>query len=77
MGVLQMENDRDFRRIVGKVPTRDKEGNDITGDNLSTGGLRRDDGTISGMAYDLKFPDDDDGTSTGYNYVQHYQRSGK
>ncbi|MGW1774247.1 hypothetical protein [Streptomyces sp. NPDC002104] len=56
-----MANEDDFIPVVGKIPKRDKAGNDITGDNLSAGGLRRADGTMSAMAYDLKVQGDDDG----------------
>lgn len=56
-----MADGDDFLRVVGKIPKRDKEGNDITGDKLSAGGLRRADGTISAMVYGLKIQGDDDG----------------
>ncbi|MFF4461204.1 hypothetical protein ACFY13_16820 [Streptomyces mirabilis] len=68
-----MEDERDFDRVIGKIPKRDKDGHDITGDTLSTGGKRRGDGTLSGMAYDLKILDDDDDTATENDSVRHRQ----
>jgi hypothetical protein len=59
-----MEENRDFDYVQGKVPRYDKEGNDITGDTLGGGGLHRDDGTFSGMAYDLEKVEKDDDDNT-------------
>lgn len=36
-----------------KVPRKDKNGNDITGDKIGKGGRHRADGTYSGVAYDF------------------------
>lgn len=55
-----MGEDRDYDEVVGKVPRRDRDGNDVTGDSLSSGGRRRPDGTLSGVAYDLELRDDKD-----------------
>lgn len=49
-----MDDAEDFMRVEGKVPRRDKDGNDITNQSLGSGGARRDDGTLSALAYDLE-----------------------
>lgn len=54
-----MQGDRDYDIAISKVPRRGKKGEDITGDKLGGGGRHRDDGTISGMAYDFEILDDD------------------
>jgi hypothetical protein len=55
-----MENDRDFDWAKCKVPRKDKGGNDITSDKLGAGGRHRDDGTYSGVAYDIEMIDEND-----------------
>lgn len=57
--MVKMEND-DFIRVEGKVPRRDKAGEEIEADSLGSGGARRSDGTLSAMAYDLREVSDDD-----------------
>lgn len=54
-----MSEEKDFDYVVGKLPRKDKEGNDATGDKIGKGGRHRDDGTFSGMAYDLEIVDED------------------
>lgn len=49
---------KDYYVVIGKVPKKDKKGNDITGDKLGAGGYRRSNGTYSGVAYDLEIIDD-------------------
>jgi hypothetical protein len=44
----------DFVEVIGKLPRFDASGRDLLQDILSTGGFRRDDGTLSAMAFDLK-----------------------
>jgi len=46
--------DRDYDIVIGKVPRKDKKGNDITEDKLGAGGRHRSDGTYSGVAYDFE-----------------------
>ena len=57
-----MANKRDknveYDEYKVKVPRRDKDGNDISGDKLGGGGRHREDGTISAMAYDFQPLDD-------------------
>lgn len=53
-----MNRDNDFFTVVGKLPKKDKYGNDITGDKLGKGGFHRDDGTYSGVVQDLKIVDE-------------------
>lgn len=53
-----MQENRDYDIAISKVPRKDKNGKDITGDKLGGGGRHRDDGTISGMAYDFKIIDE-------------------
>lgn len=54
-----MSEERDFDYVVGKLPRKDKDGNDTTGDRIGKGGRHRDDGTYSAVAYDLKVVDED------------------
>ena len=46
-----MPEEKDFDYVVGKLPRRDKDGNDTTGDRIGKGGRHRDDGTYSAVAY--------------------------
>ena len=54
-----MADERDYDYVVGKLPRKDKSGNDTSGDKIGKGGRHREDGTFSGMAYDLKVVDSD------------------
>lgn len=54
-----MSEDRDFDYVIGKLPRKDKDGNDTTGDRIGKGGRHRDDGTYSAVAYDLEVVDED------------------
>ena len=51
-----MSEERDFDYVVGKLPRKDKDGNDTTGDRIGKGGRHRGDGTYSAVAYDLTLP---------------------
>lgn len=57
-----MDDNDEFRRVSGKVPI-------VDGADLATGGVRRDDGTLAGQAYDLKYDDelDDDEPADGFD----------
>lgn len=44
----------EFVEVIGKLPRFDASGRDLMQDILSTGGFRRDDGTLSAMPFDLK-----------------------
>jgi hypothetical protein len=44
----------EFYEVIGKVPRVDSSGRDLLQDFLSSGGFRREDGTLSAMAYDLR-----------------------
>lgn len=50
-----MPEEKDFDYVVGKLPRRDKDGNDTTGDRIGKGGRHRDDGTYSAVAYAVIF----------------------
>lgn len=54
-----MSEDRDFYYITGKLPKKDKNGNDTSGDKMGIGGRHRDDGTFSSMPYDIEIVDHD------------------
>ncbi len=54
-----MPEERDFDYVVGKLPRRDKDGHDTTGDRIGKGGRHRVDGTYSAVAYDLQVVDKD------------------
>lgn len=56
-----MQDDKDFYRVKGRLPKRDKNGNEINSDSLGSGGARRDDGTLSAMVTDLEIQGDGDG----------------
>lgn len=45
-----MPEEKDFDYVVGKLPRRDKDGNDTTGDRIGKGGHHRDDGTYSAIS---------------------------
>ena len=61
--------DIEFDWVTGKVPRVDGAGNSISDDGLSAGGRRRDDGTLSGLAYDLEYADEapDDASRAAVN----------
>lgn len=52
-----MPERRAYDLVVYKVPRRDKNGKDITGDKVGAGGRHRGDGTYSGVAYDPEILD--------------------
>lgn len=54
-----MSEEREFDYVVGKLPRKDKNGNDTTSDHIGKGGRHRDDGTYSAVAYDLEVVDED------------------
>ncbi|WP_418702919.1 hypothetical protein [Anaerotignum faecicola] len=54
-----MSEDKDFDYVVGKLPRKDKDGNDTTSNRISKDGWHRDDGTYSAVAYDLEVVDED------------------
>lgn len=54
-----MSEEKDFDYVVGKLPRKDKDGNDTTGDRIGKGGRHRGDGTYSAVAYDLEVVDED------------------
>lgn len=49
-----MPDGRDFDYGICKIPRRDKDGNDISGDRIGKGGRHRSDGTYSGPVYDVE-----------------------
>lgn len=53
------KKDEDYDLVVYKVPKIDKNGKEISGDKVGSGGRRRDDGTLSSMAYDPVVLDDE------------------
>lgn len=55
----KVPEDRDYDYVFGKLPRKDKDGKDTTGDKIGKGGRHREDGTFSSMAYDLKVVDRD------------------
>ncbi|MDE6748604.1 MAG: hypothetical protein K2K21_06020 [Lachnospiraceae bacterium] len=59
----QANEDRDYDEIRGKLKRHDKNGNDITGDNLGGGGRHRSDGSISALVYDIETIDSVDDNS--------------
>ena len=54
-----MPEKRDYDLAIYKVPRKDKNGNDITGDKVGAGGRHREDGTYSGVAYDAEILDEE------------------
>ena len=49
-----MSKDKDYIWVKGKLPTKDKNGNDITSDKIGKGGYHRADGTFSGLVRDIE-----------------------
>lgn len=58
-----MGDEGDFDWVKGKVAKRDKSGNEIARGSLGSGGTRREDGTLSAMAYDLEYLSGGDSSS--------------
>lgn len=54
-----MPEKRDYDFLICKLPRKDKNGNDITGDKIGAGGRRRRNGTYSGVAYDPEILDEE------------------
>lgn len=54
-----MSENRDFDYAVCKVPRKDKNGNDVTGDKIGKGGRHRSDGTYSAPVTDIQIVDED------------------
>lgn len=54
-----MPEKRDYDLAIYKVPRKDNNGNDITGDKVGAGGRHRRDGTYSGVAYDPEILDEE------------------
>ncbi|MDE5950117.1 MAG: hypothetical protein K2H12_00860 [Acetatifactor sp.] len=52
-----MPEDRDYDIVVGKLPRKDKDGKDTTGDKIGRGGRHREDGTYSSVVYDIEVVD--------------------
>ncbi|MBQ8240330.1 MAG: hypothetical protein IJZ38_05770 [Bacteroides sp.] len=52
-----MPENRDYDIVQGKLPRKDKYGQDTTGDRLGKGGRHRKDGTYSAVVYDLEIID--------------------
>jgi len=53
----------EFVEVVGKLTRFDSSGRDLLDDIVSTGGFRRDDGTLSALAYDLRIVNRSEGTA--------------
>lgn len=53
-----MLENKDYDLVIGKLPRKDKNGKDTTGDRIGKGGRHRDDGTYSSVVYDLKMLDE-------------------
>ncbi len=66
----KMPEDRDYDYVFGKLPRKDKDGKDTTGDKIGKGGRHRDDGTFSSMAYDLEVVDRD----LTQPYLRHHRK---
>ena len=49
-----MPEERDYDYGICKVPRKDRNGNDISGDRIGKGGRHRSDGTYSGAVYDVE-----------------------
>jgi hypothetical protein len=59
IGDITVEDNRDFDYVIGKLPRKDKDGNDVTRDRMGKGGRHRENGTFSVMPYDLKVVEND------------------
>lgn len=54
------DGDLDYVVVKGKLPKRDKDGNDISVDKLGTGGYRMEDGSLLALVRDLELAEDSD-----------------
>lgn len=52
------DDNRDYDVVKAKIPKRDKAGNDISSDKMGPGGRRKEDGTLSALAYDFELVED-------------------
>lgn len=53
-----MGKEKEFDYVIGKLPRKDKEGKDTTGDKIGKGGRHRKDGTYSSVVEDIQIIDD-------------------
>lgn len=53
-----MSKEKEFDYVIGKLPRKDKEGKDTTGDKIGKGGRHRKDGTYSSVVEDIQIIDD-------------------
>ncbi|GAA3033497.1 DUF2510 domain-containing protein [Microbacterium dextranolyticum] len=58
--MAKRDDHADFIEVIAKVPRVGRDGAPITPDDLATGGARRDDGSLSALAYDMRMRDDDE-----------------
>lgn len=52
------DDNRNYDVVKAKIPKRDKAGNDISSDKMGPGGRRKEDGTLSALAYDFELVED-------------------
>lgn len=69
-----MAEDKDYDLVMYKVPRKDKQGNDVTGDKLGKGGRHRKDGTYSAVAYDPEIVGKDNPIEKSYEDFPWYQQ---
>lgn len=53
-----MSKEKEYDYVIGKLPRKDKEGKDTTGDKIGKGGRHRKDGTYSSVVEDIQIIDD-------------------
>lgn len=63
-----MRDEGEYLDVVGRIRKYDNDGNQVTNDTLGSGGSRREDGTVSKMAEDLRIRDEDDDENREGNY---------
>ena len=57
--MFQVQDQENYLTVIGKISKYDNDGNEITNETLGSGGSRRDDGTISKMAENLRIQEGD------------------
>ena len=62
-----MPDERDYDEYVVKVKRRNEKGEDLTGDDVGSGGRRREDGTLSAQYYDPRPYDPSEGVQPYYS----------
>lgn len=64
---MNYESNPDFIKVSAYVPRTDNDGNTVTNESLGSGGVRRDDGTLSAQVRGTHIAEDSDDASLDYD----------